>query len=299
VKFGPVSLDEAKGAVLAHTQRVPGRVLRKGSLIDDAAIAALRAAGNRELIAAQLDPGDVPEDIAADRLAEPLLAPLLKRNRAATGRVNLVAETSGVLRVNAEKVETLNDVDEAITLGTLPDYAVVSARDTLATIKIIPFAVPGARLAVAEAVARQGGPAFALHPFRAYKVGLVSTELPGLKESVIEGTAEATGARVARLTGELLPPLRCPHSEEPIVAALEELIRQGAEMLLVAGASAVVDKRDVGPAAIVRTGGEIIHFGMPVDPGNLICIGRIGTRPALVLPGCARSPKLNGIDFVL
>ena len=65
------------------------------------------------------------------------------------------------------------------------------------------------------------------------------------------------------------------------------------------GASAVVDRRDVGPSGIVRAGGEILHFGMPVDPGNLICLGRIGARPALVLPGCARSPKLNGIDFVL
>src|SRR6185437_4320308 len=62
---------------------------------------------------------------------------------------------------------------------------------------------------------------------------------------------------------------------------------------------AVVDRRDVGPAGIVRAGGEIIHFGLPVDPGNLICLGRIGPRPALVLPGCARSPRLNGIDFVL
>ena len=70
-------------------------------------------------------------------------------------------------------------------------------------------------------------------------------------------------------------------------------------MLLVVGASAVVDRRDVGPAGIVRAGGEIVHFGMPVDPGNLICLGRIGAIPALVLPGCARSPKLNGIDFVL
>ena len=70
-------------------------------------------------------------------------------------------------------------------------------------------------------------------------------------------------------------------------------------MLLVAGASAVVDRRDVGPAGIVRAGGRIEHFGMPVDPGNLICLGRIGERPALVLPGCARSPAQNGIDFVL
>jgi molybdenum cofactor cytidylyltransferase len=120
-----------------------------------------------------------------------------------------------------------------------------------------------------------------------------------MKQSVYAGTISATQDRVEALGGTLLPALRCQHEEAPIAAALAQLRAHGAEILLVAGASATVDRRDVGPAAIVRCGGEIIHFGMPVDPGNLICVGRIGDNPALVLPGCARSPKLNGIDLVL
>ncbi len=161
----------------------------------------------------------------------------------------------------------------------------------VATVKVIPLAVPGAALARAEALARGSPAPIALHPFRPLRVGLVLTELPGLKDSVIEGTIAATSARVAALSGMLLPALRCAHEEAPIAEHLATLIAGGADVLLVAGASAVVDRRDVGPGGIVRAGGEIIHFGMPVDPGNLICIGRIGERPALVLPGCARSPR--------
>jgi molybdenum cofactor cytidylyltransferase len=228
-----------------------------------------------------------------------MLSPLIGRSRAATGRVNLVAEAAGVLRVDSGKIDRLNAIDEAVTIGTLPDYAVVAAKDMLATIKIIPFAVPGAVLSVAEAMARQGAIAMALHPFRPLRVGLVASELPGLKESVTEKTIAVMRDRVERLTGTLLTPLRCPHAEEPIAAALQRLVAQEADLLLVVGASAVVDRRDVGPAGVVRAGGEILHFGMPVDPGNLICLGHIGARPALVLPGCARSPALNGIDFVL
>jgi molybdenum cofactor cytidylyltransferase len=261
MKFGPVRLDEAKGAILAHSQRTAERMIRKGTVLDAAAIEALRAAGHEQVIAARLDPGDVPEDIAADRLADAMLSPQVGRSRAATGRVNLVAEAAGVLRVDAGKIDRLNTIDEALTIGTLRDYAVVAPKDMLATIKIIPFAVPGAVLSVAETMARQGPPVMALHPFRPLRVGLVASELPGLKESVTEKTIAVTRNRV--------------------------------------GASAVVDRRDVGPAGVVRAGGEILHFGMPVDPGNLICLGRIGERPALVLPGCARSPTLNGIDFVL
>lgn len=115
----------------------------------------------------------------------------------------------------------------------------------------------------------------------------------------MEGAAEVTGARVEALQGSMLPVERVRHETPAIADALARLRRAGAELLLIAGASATVDRRDVGPAAIIRAGGAITHFGMPVDPGNLICLGRVGDVPAMVLPGCARSPKLNGFDWVL
>ncbi len=299
MKFGAAPLDDARGAIMAHSQKVGERMIRKGALLDDSAIAALREAGRQEVVCARLEPGDVPEDIAADRLATPLTAPLIARSRAATGRVNLVAEAPGLLRVDTARIDRLNTIDEALTIGTLPDYAVVARKDLLATIKIIPFSVPGNVLSVAEALIRQGASPLTLHPFIPLKVGLVVTQLPGLKDSVTEKTIAITDARVTALTGTLLPAIRCAHQPDAIGQALETLLVAGAGLLLVIGASAVVDRRDVGPEGIVRAGGEILHFGMPVDPGNLICLGRIGGIPALVLPGCARSPSLNGIDFVL
>jgi molybdenum cofactor cytidylyltransferase len=301
--FGPTPLAEARGAVLAHTIRlgptVGNKVLKKGKVLDEEAIAALQAGGLREVIAARLEPGDVPEDEAADRLAHAIAGPLLARSRAATGRVNLLAETAGLLLVRPAVIDKLNALDESLTVATLTPYVPVSAKEMVATIKIIPFAAPGQVLEVAEALLKQGPPALEVHPFHPLKVGLVLTELPGIKESVMEGAVEATAARVEALYGSLLPVERCRHETGPICDALTRLRRQGAQMLLVAGASAVVDRRDVGPTAIVRAGGVIEHFGMPVDPGNLICLGRIDDIPALVLPGCARSPKLNGIDWVM
>lgn len=274
-------------------------MLRKGLVLDEAAIGALREAGRTDVIAARLEPGDVAENEAAARLAAALGAPGLNAGRAGTGRVNLHAESAGLLRVDASRVDFINLLHEALTVATLPDYSVVSARDMVATIKVIPFAVQGAVLDRVEAASREGTGAFALHPFRPLKVGLALSELPGLKQSVTDGTIAATRQRVAGLGGTLLTPLTCPHETDAIAAALRRLLADGAEILLVAGASATVDRRDVGPEGVVRAGGDIIHFGMPVDPGNLICVGRVGAVPALVLPGCARSPKANGIDWVL
>ncbi len=298
--FGPTDLAEVEGAVLAHTHRLPGRVLKKGSVLDAEAVSALREAGLGPVIAARLEPGDVGEDAAARRIAAALVgagAGNLVATRAATGRVNLQATTAGLLRVDATDIDALNAIDESVTVATLPDAAPVAAGEMVATIKIIPFAVPGAVLDRAEQACGEG--AMRILPWQPRRVGLVLTTLPGLKQSIIAGTVAATEARVQALGGTLLPPLQCPHQTQAIAAALERLLGEGADLLLVAGASAVVDRRDVGPAGIVAAGGEVLHFGMPVDPGNLICLGRIGAVPALVLPGCARSPKPNGIDLVL
>jgi molybdenum cofactor cytidylyltransferase len=296
--FGPTPLEEAEGAILAHTVRLKGRALKKGTVLDAEAIAALRAGGHGQVIAARLAPGDVPEDEAASRIADAVLRPLIARSRASTGRVNLIAETAGLLVLDVEVIERLNTLDESLTLATLPNFSVVQPKEMLATIKVIPFAVPGAVLGVAEALLRKGSP-IALLPFRPLKVGLVMTELPGVKESAMEGAVEVTRERVEALHGTLLPVERVRHDVTPTADALNRLRRQGAEMLLIAGASAVVDRRDIAPAAIVKAGGRIEHFGMPVDPGNLLCLGAIEDIPAVVLPGCARSPKLNGFDWVL
>ncbi len=298
MKFGPVPVEDAEGAVLAHTARLGGRVLAKGSVLDAAAQAALRRAGWQDVVVARLETGDVGENEAAGRLAAALARPGLSCVSAGTGRVNLAAAAAGLFRADAARVDALNALDEGLTLGTLPDATPVSAGELVATIKVIPFAVPGAAVAAAERLAR-AVPAVRFAPFRPLRVGLVLSTLPGLKDSVIEGTIRVTGTRVQALGGRLLPPLRCAHTEDAVSAALAALCADGAQLLLFAGASAVVDRADVGPAAIVSSGGTLEHLGMPVDPGNLICLGQIGAVPAVVLPGCARSPKLNGIDLVL
>ncbi len=297
MKFGPCPLDAAEGSILAHSVRVADRMLlKKGTVLDRAMIDALRTSGLTDVVVARLDADDIGENDAAERIARALVAPHITPSQTATGRVNLLADAAGLLLVDADAVHRLNMQDQAITLATLPDASVVAPREMVATIKIIPFSVPSP---VLDAALCKAAPVFSLHPFRPLKVGLTLSTLPGLKDSVLEGTIVATQARITALGGTLLPVQQVPHTEAAIAAALHQHMQQGAELLLVAGASAVVDRTDTAPAAIVQAGGEILHVGMPVDPGNLICLGQIGTCPALVLPGCARSPKLNGIDFVL
>ena len=297
--FGPAPLTDAlTGAILAHSLKTGDRLIAKGAVLDAALIAALRAAGHDEIIVARLDPGDVPEAAAAARLGACLEAPGLRIAGPVHGRVNAFAAVAGLLRLDRATIDALNGIDEAITLGTLADAVPVAAGDMLATLKIIPFAVAAATLARATALLEHT-PAITILPFRPLIAGLILSRLPQLKDAAIRNTIDATRRRVLARGGRLLDPIETPHEAAPITEAITALRAAGADLILIAGASAVTDRADVAPAAIVAAGGVIERFGMPVDPGNLLCFGRIGAMPAIVLPGCARSPKLNGIDFVL
>ena len=299
MKFGPVPIAQASGATAVHSIRAPGLVLKKGTVIGPEQIAALQAAGIPEIVVARLEPGDVPEDAAAAEIAAALAGDRVRLDRAFTGRCNLFAASSGVLMIDAGAVERLNAVDESITFATLPAFKPVVEGEMIATVKIIPFAVEATARDRVVALAREAAPVIRIAPYRIGKVGVVSTLLPGLADKVVEKTLKVTAERLAPAGAAIVAERRVPHDTEALAAAVDEVLAAGAELVLVFGASAIADRRDVIPAAITARGGNIEHFGMPVDPGNLLLIGDIGGRPVLGAPGCARSPKENGFDWVL
>ena len=299
MKFGPIALKDAEGAILAHSQRVKEKVFKKGRVLSASDVQALAAAGLEEVIAARLEPGDVPEDEAANRLATALAGEHVTASAAFTGRANLFAACAGLADFDPARLAQLNLVDEAVTLAVVPRYEPVEPGQMIATLKIIPFAVKKPVVDTCAEVARYLGPLVSVVPFRPTPTGLVQTRLSGTKESVLDGTVETTRERLARHGSALVAERRCGHTEREIAESVRQLMDDGCKLVLVAGASAVVDRRDVIPAGIVRAGGKVEHFGMPVDPGNLMLMGRIGDTPVLGLPGCARSPKFNGFDLVL
>jgi molybdenum cofactor cytidylyltransferase len=299
MKFGPVLVAEAAGATAVHSIRKDGLVLKKGTLIGPAEIAALQAAGVAEIMAARLEPGDVSEDVAAAEIAAAAAGEGARVDRAFTGRANLFAEHAGVLVVDKTGIDCLNLIDESVTLATLAAYKPVVAGEMIATVKIIPFAVAEAVRDAVVAVARAATPLIRVAPYGIRKVGIVSTVLPGLATKVVDKTLKVTAERLAPAGATIVAERRVPHEQGALAETLKEVLDAGAELVIVFGASAIADRRDVIPAAVEAIGGRIEHFGMPVDPGNLLLVGDAHGRPILGAPGCARSPKENGFDWVL
>jgi molybdenum cofactor cytidylyltransferase len=298
MKFGSLPIEEARGGVAVHSIRKDKLVLKKGTKIGESEIAALRAAGIPEIVVAKLEPGDVAEDHASAGIAKAAAGTDVRVDDAFTGRANLFSRYAGLLLVNKPGIDRLNSVNEAVTFATLAAYAPVNTGQMIATAKIIPFAVSRSTYDAALAAVPPEGLVKVL-PYRVKKVGVISTRLPGLAEKVIEKTLKVTRERLAPAGAEIIAEKRIDHDTKKLSQSISETLNAGAELVLIFGASAIADRRDVIPAAIESSGGRIEHFGMPVDPGNLMLIGDVNGTPVLGAPGCARSPKENGFDWVL
>lgn len=297
MKFGAIPVDGAAGSILAHGVRSGDVNLSKGHVLDAADIEALKQSGVTEVVAALLDGGDVAEDDAAQRIGRAMQGSGIVARSPSTGRVNLHAEHAGVFKVEADLVNALNGVDPAITLATLRNHASVASGQMVATVKIIPFAVANGLVEAAEAVCK-GGTIMSVSAFKPHKVGLIQTTLGRTQEKVLDKTGRVTAARLARSESVIEREVRCDHDVVSLSGAVTELAVES-DLVIVFGASATSDAWDVIPAAIGLAGGDVIRVGMPVDPGNLITLGTFGGKTIIGAPGCARSPKKNGFDWVL
>ena len=296
MKFCALPCARAAGGILAHSVAAGKRKFKKGKPLSAADCAALAAAGVAEVTVAMPEKGDLLEDDAAAQVAAAFTGAHLRHGKAVTGRVNIFAAKDGLLMYDTARIHTLNSVSAQITAATLPPATRVRSGEMLATIKIIPFAV---RESLVRRAAQAPVP-FAVHPFVRKKIGLIHTTHSASSEKLVEKTRQVTSARLAAYGAHIAAEAQAPHTTAPLCAAIREMCAAHApDALLIAGAQAVSDEADTVPAAIRAAGGVLHRVGMPVDPGNLLLLAQLGDVPVVGMPGCAKSPKLNGLDWVL
>ncbi len=298
MKFGRIPIRNAEGAVLGHSVAVTGGRFKKGRRVSREDVIALAAHGVHEVMAAVFEADDVPENEAAASLAEAIAGDNIRTADAFTGRSNLFSAARGLLVVDSGAVNRLNAVDESLTIATLPPYRMVEPGQMVATVKVIPFSVSNPAM---DAYRKEtaNGPVLQVAPFAEHAAGLILTRIEGTKISILDKTALAVSTRLKALGSHLQAEIRCDHHEDAVAGAIREMLGKGLNPILILGASAIVDRGDVIPVAIERTGGTVDHFGMPVDPGNLLLLGHHGKTAVIGVPGCARSLRPNGFDWVL
>lgn len=293
--FGPVPTQKAAGAILAHAVKTAGGRIPKGKRLDADDVRAIADAGLTNITVARLAPDDLDENAAARAIAAAMQSDTLRPGHAGNGRCNLYARCSGLLIVREEAVTQANLINEALTLATLPKDAAVSAGQLVATIKVITF---GVHRHDVDTFAGGAADVVRIAPFKARSAALIQTRLPHTTDSLLEKTHRSTAERLERTGTSLAGAETVAHEVDALTAALTGQARK-VDLIAIIGASAIVDRRDVVPAAIKAAGGTVIHFGLPVDPGNLSLLGQLGGTDIVAMPGSARSPREQGSDWLL
>lgn len=301
MKFGSVPLEDAEGKILAHNLlSADGRKLfNKGHLLTAADLQTLSRANFTTVIVAALDRTDLGENEAARRVGTAIAGSGVRVTAPGVGRANLIAEVAGPLCINVPLLNRLNNIDEGITIATLREHTLVQPGQLLALVKIIPFAIPAARVIDAESIARETSPAIWVRPLQPRSVALIVSGPETARERLLKEFSTPVEARIQKLGSALNSVRYVPHHADTIADALREQCEAGHGLILLAGVSAIIDRSDVVPTALTEAGGTVTHFGVPVDPGSLLMLGYLGEIPVVGTPGCIKSPKTNVIDWIL
>jgi molybdenum cofactor cytidylyltransferase len=296
-----VPIQEAIGHVLAHNliDSAGHKLIGKGRVITANDYAKLEQQGLQTVIVAMLDSTDLDENTGARRVAEAVAGPGIEIKAPGVGRATLLAEHHGPLYINVPALERLNNIDAGITLATLRNYSLVQPGELVTLVKIIPFGIAEARVVDVESTARENSPIISVRPMQSMSVALVLSGPESARERLVRDFETPTRDRINRLNSRLVSLSYVEHRPETIASALREQIDAGRELILVAGISAIIDNDDVVPSALRAAGGDVAHFGVPVDPGSLLMLGYIGAVPVLGAPGCIKSAKTNVIDWLL
>ena len=298
MKFGEKPISECVGDLLVHSARIPDGKLPKGTKLSKTHIEKLRLIGTKFLLVASLEKDDIEENLAASILSNALLKSGFQLTVPATGRVNFIADELSIVRLNVEKIKSLNEIDEAITFATVMPDQLVAAGQMIATMKIIPYAVSMSSIDAALSVISKSD-LLSCRTLASRKFSLIQTSFEDTKPSIMSATEDVTRTRLSQLDCPLIDSQRTAHTASDVYDALIKGREQGAEAFLLCGASAIADRLDILPEALRMVGGEVIHLGLPVDPGNLSMVGEWDGMLVLGMPGCARSPKFNGLDWLL
>lgn len=299
MKVAKVPIAEAMGQILLHNLAGPDgrKVLKKGHRLSQEDIELLKDLGREHIDVAILAPDDIAENEAARRLGRVIATEGLDATTATTGRVNLIATTTGLFKVNIEQLLAFNDII-GITLATMPTNTPVQPKTITGTIKIIPYGVPQASLEAAEAIAAETR-LVRIKPFICPTAALIITGSEAAQEKVVGAFTTPLRERLSSYNTSLLEAPYVPEDEAKISAALRWALDSGARLIIIAGETSIMDTDDITPRAIKAVGGEIVHYGVPVEPGNLMLLAYRANIPILGAPGCARSKSYNVVDMVL
>lgn len=298
-----IAVEDAVGTVLCHdiTRIVPGGdkgpAFRRGHVVRHEDIPALLDIGKANLYVFDPTDGYVHEDTAAIRLSRAAAGQGIAFSEPKEGKVTLTAVHDGLLCIDLDGLMRLNMIED-VSFGTIHRNQRVKPGRILAGTRVIPLVVPEKLMQEAEAVCAEHSPLIEVKPLRHAKVGVVTTGSEVFHGRIKDGFGPLLRAKFDDLGSEVVDQVFVSDIADMTSDAITALIRQGADFIAVTGGMSV-DPDDQTPAAIRRTGAEVISYGAPTYPGAMFMLAYLDDVPVLGLPGCVMYYKTSIFDLVV
>lgn len=298
-----VPVEEAIGYELCHdiTKVVPGkekyRAYRRGQLITAADVPNLRGMGKENIYVWEPSDDLVHEDEAATRLASRAAGKGLSVTEPSQGRVNLCAQYDGLLKIDANRLNYINNLDNII-LATMHSNRPVVKGQTVAGTRVIPLTIGRHILEKAERLASDPEPLISILPFNPLWVGIVTTGSEVYNGEVQDGFGKLIRKKVTPFGGRIMGQVIVPDNAEIIAQEIHNYIEEGAELVVVTGGMSV-DPDDVTPLGIRTTGFEVVFYGAPALPGSQNMLAYRGHVPICGVPAGALYSRTTTFDLLL
>lgn len=297
-----IPVEEAVGMKLAHdiTEIVPGKhkgpAFRRGHVIHPGDVNKLLDLGKAHIYIMELAPGEVHEEDAARRLAQAAAGPHIRLTDPVEGRVNLVAEISGLLKVDGDLLYRFNELGDLI-LATLPSNRYVKKGDVVAGTRTIPVVVKEALVKGAEEICK-GKKIVTILPIPSRRIHLIVTGSEVYTGRIKDGFEPVVRRKLGEMGSELQSTIFAPDDPDRIASLIKESHQAGAEIILVSGGMSV-DPDDQTPEGIRRSGAKVESHGFPVLPGSMFLMAYLKDTPILGLSGCVLHDPVSAFDLLL
>ncbi|HEY5555955.1 molybdopterin-binding protein [Acetobacterium sp.] len=298
-----IPVEESIGMLLAHdmTEIIPGKskcaAFKKGHMIIKEDIPRLLTMGKEHIGIIEYKEGDIHENDAATRMANAVAGPGILFSEPAEGKVNLIAEYSGLLKVKFEVLYKINSIDDLMVV-TLHTDQLIKAGKVIGGTRIIPLITDSLKIDEMERLCKKNFPITQILSLRKLKVGIVTTGSEVYHKRIEDKFGPVIREKFDELGCEVIGQIFSTDDEDMITKSINQLIDEGAEIITCTGGMSV-DPDDVTPLGIRNTGADVVTYGAPTLPGAMFMLAYKKDIPIVGLPGCVMYAKRTIFDLVI
>lgn len=297
-----VKVEEAVGKPLAHDivrygPKLKTTLFKRGHVVTAEDVEKLKDTGNYSVFVVRGEERGVHEDDAALRMARAAMGENLSYKGPDKGSINLIAEKSGLLKVKVDVLKQVNLIDDFVFVARVNNTGVKKGA-VVGAAKIVPLTVDEGRMMKVEEILEKNKPILEVIPPKIKKIGVIVTGTEVYEGRIKDAFVPVLREKLRDYGLDVHKSIILPDDEKKIKEKILEFKEKGHELILVAGGMAV-DSGDLTPAAIEKTGADVVSRGVPIFPGAMIMLAYLEGVPVLGLPACVLPDKRTSFDRIL